>query len=422
MKKTSVGKKFLKEAAVLFIITLMLLSSIVVMADTNKNEVRLVAAGSNGDFGEPEKSRDEFFLGFYDEYTIDYDALGLTGGTPPYTWRFAIKLTPDELQGFIDHQVIAARFYHHEEINHDGTLFFYDQGASPNIPGSTLASKAYSTGAASGWVRVDLTTPFQLNPTRDLWVAFRIISGEQDFPASVDAGPAVDGKGDWANLGGPWEEVQDYGFDYNFCIDAIVEGDEPIEPLEVEIDVPSEGIVGEEIQFESTVTGGVEPYTYAWDFGDESGTSDEEDPTYIYDEVGEYLVELTVTDDVGTEKTVNDTISIIAVPAELEITAVSGFLGISVTIKNIGASDATNVEWEIQATGGFLGLIDFEGGDTEAALAAGAEVTVSSGMIGIGLGSLEIAISADADNADKVSVDATAFIIGPFVIGVSIVE
>lgn len=53
---------------------------------------------------------------------------------------------------------------------------------------------------------------------------------------------------------------------------------------------------GEAVSFESDVFGGFAPYTYDWDFGD-GGTSNDSNPTYIYEEEGWYSVELKVTDD-----------------------------------------------------------------------------------------------------------------------------
>lgn len=46
--------------------------------------------------------------------------------------------------------------------------------------------------------------------------------------------------------------------------------------------------------------------TYAWDFGDESGTSAEESPSYTYTEGGIFTVTLTVTNDGGTDETTKD--------------------------------------------------------------------------------------------------------------------
>jgi len=52
---------------------------------------------------------------------------------------------------------------------------------------------------------------------------------------------------------------------------------------------------------------------------------------------------------------------------------------------------------------------------TIAELAIGAEESLSSGLI-FGFGSIDIEISASADNADPVSKTKTAFVLGPFVL------
>jgi len=50
------------------------------------------------------------------------------------------------------------------------------------------------------------------------------------------------------------------------------------------------------INFTDTTKGGVEPYTYSWDFGDGSDPSTEQNPSHHYAEAGTYNVTLTVTD------------------------------------------------------------------------------------------------------------------------------
>jgi hypothetical protein len=56
-----------------------------------------------------------------------------------------------------------------------------------------------------------------------------------------------------------------------------------------------EGTVGEVIQFNGSAWGGVEPYSWHWDFGD-GNTSTEQNTTHAYSSEGEYEVVLTVTD------------------------------------------------------------------------------------------------------------------------------
>jgi len=55
---------------------------------------------------------------------------------------------------------------------------------------------------------------------------------------------------------------------------------------------------GENIQFDPEISGGFEPYSYSWDFGD-GQTSTEYRPLYSYESDGVYTVTLTVTDDRG---------------------------------------------------------------------------------------------------------------------------
>ncbi|MDX1995819.1 MAG: PKD domain-containing protein [bacterium] len=54
--------------------------------------------------------------------------------------------------------------------------------------------------------------------------------------------------------------------------------------------------------FEATATGGTEPYTFAWDFGD-GQTGQGQSVTHTYGQGGDYTVTLTVTDATGTTAT-----------------------------------------------------------------------------------------------------------------------
>lgn len=61
---------------------------------------------------------------------------------------------------------------------------------------------------------------------------------------------------------------------------------------------PYAGTVGSSIEFSGSASGGTEPYTYSWDFDDDT-TSSEQNPTHSYDSAGTYTVTLTATDDAG---------------------------------------------------------------------------------------------------------------------------
>jgi len=53
------------------------------------------------------------------------------------------------------------------------------------------------------------------------------------------------------------------------------------------------------VKFSSSATGGCQPHTYRWDFGDGSSSSDQS-PSHTYQTAGSYTAKLTVTDSKGT--------------------------------------------------------------------------------------------------------------------------
>src|SRR2546425_4856987 len=66
---------------------------------------------------------------------------------------------------------------------------------------------------------------------------------------------------------------------------------------------PPTGPAGQSISFSASVSGGILPYTYSWNFGDGVGTSSVQSPTYSYGSPGSYMVILLTTDSVGATAT-----------------------------------------------------------------------------------------------------------------------
>ncbi len=99
-------------------------------------------------------------------------------------------------------------------------------------------------------------------------------------------------------------------------------GAAPAEPLTVEItSSDTEGVAPASFDFEADVTGGTEPYTISWDFGDGDDEEDEDDETvdHTFDVPDTYTVTATVTDSTG--RTVSDSI-LITVETPPPLTAV----------------------------------------------------------------------------------------------------
>ena len=68
--------------------------------------------------------------------------------------------------------------------------------------------------------------------------------------------------------------------------------------------------VGVAVNFSSLAMDGYPPHESRWDFGD-GGTSSEQNPIHIYDEIGDYNYTLTVTDTEGASESSSGSIEII---------------------------------------------------------------------------------------------------------------
>jgi hypothetical protein len=91
-----------------------------------------------------------------------------------------------------------------------------------------------------------------------------------------------------------------------------------------------------------------------------------------------------------------DTVFDLPPPPILEITEIKGIVGVTATIANTGEAAAHNVSWNIKVTGGMFGKINKDVSDIIPVLAAGAEQSVSTGII-IGLGAVQITATATCD-------------------------
>jgi len=102
------------------------------------------------------------------------------------------------------------------------------------------------------------------------------------------------------------EEVYDYLAVYTFDVASMAEfyldefASEDFDMLDVDAGGPYEGTVGETIEFSGSVNDGTGPFEWEWDLdGDMEIDSTERNPTWTYEEEGEYDVYLFVTDSLG---------------------------------------------------------------------------------------------------------------------------
>ncbi len=92
----------------------------------------------------------------------------------------------------------------------------------------------------------------------------------------------------------------------NWTIDAVA----PTLTLSIQA-TPTTVVVNDTVTFIATPGGGVPPYTYSWNFGDQS-TSSLQNPTHAYTAVGSYTAGLVVTDHEGSTVSKSVTITVTA--------------------------------------------------------------------------------------------------------------
>src|SRR5579859_6334314 len=78
--------------------------------------------------------------------------------------------------------------------------------------------------------------------------------------------------------------------------------------------IPTSGQIPLNVSFTGSASGGTPPYSYSWDFVDETATTKTQDPSHTYTTAGTYTATLTVTDSASPANTASSTVSITASP------------------------------------------------------------------------------------------------------------
>src|SRR5918996_583524 len=128
----------------------------------------------------------------------------------------------------------------------------------------------------------------------------------------------------------------------------IVDEPPPLPPLTLIEIIPSdtEGIAPATFEFEAEVTGGIEPYTYRWNFGDGSReTGDDETIEHTFEEPGRYNVNLIVIDSTGQAASDN-------IPITVEPPSPPPLASVNIISNSTEGIAPATVEFEANVAGG----------------------------------------------------------------------
>jgi len=417
--KEIINKK-MKEVSVLLIAVLMVLSTVGVTADTNNESPTFMLADVNYiSHSQQINTLDSDWIHFDDG--TNANAIGLVQGG---RFEFAARFTPDELVDWAGYQISVVR-HHHGFVTGSpfwmkGSIKIYEEGTS-TTPGSLITSEPFEV-TDIGWFDVELLEPVLIAGDEDIWVSIEASHVGGKFPAGIDCGPAVDGKGDWLYLeGSGWQEMQDVTpYDCNFNIWAEVET--PSEPPEKPQRPygPAEGVIGVEYTFCTSTTDpeGDQVY-FLWDWGDDTPT-DWLGPfdsgatacaNHAWTEAGMYEITVQAKDIIDKKSEWSDpkTIYIADMPI-LEIGNITGGLfKVSTVIRNIGGVDAIKVNWSIILNGGLI-LLGKETTGSILSLPAGGETKISSSLI-FGFGKTVVTVTAEiSESSDAKEQDVFVFL------------
>jgi hypothetical protein len=101
----------------------------------------------------------------------------------------------------------------------------------------------------------------------------------------------------------------------------------------------------------------------------------------------------------------------------LEISNITGGIGLRARISNVGDENATDVNVTLTVRGGLFRLIDKTFTYGTPLLAPQGSIQFKGIML-LGIGSIEVSVTAVASNADQVTRRATGYLLGPFVLKV----
>lgn len=144
---------------------------------------------------------------------------GIGAGTLP--WTIAARWDAGMLIDYDGAFITKVRFFPNDDGYNSFTIKIW---YGPNA--STLIAQQLAVDVITGvWNELVFDVPIEINVNNELWVGYTIDpSNGGIFPAGNDEGPAIVGYGDKVSMDGViWDNLSDFGLDYNWNVQAYVE-------------------------------------------------------------------------------------------------------------------------------------------------------------------------------------------------------
>jgi len=178
----------------------------------------------------PDSKRGEYWLTYSSDNIDPQSGIGLTNGG---NCMSAARFTPDDLAAKgveTGHTITKMSIAMTTATVTSPKLKIWEGGNSITNPGTLVVEQPINMSDIinNGWTTIDLTTPFEIDATKELRIGYDVTHAAGAFPFLYDEGPRVPGKSDLI-FAGTWLTVYDAlnppKPDKNACIKAGITGD-----------------------------------------------------------------------------------------------------------------------------------------------------------------------------------------------------
>jgi hypothetical protein len=429
-------KKFLKQALVLLLMTLMVASSTVVVANTSTptaafsaNKTTQTSAPLNRDLIWDNVVGVHGSLGGIIVATVRTEGIAF----PADDFMLDSAATVDSIfwqGGYFQCQLATGQ----HDYNWDWRVIFWSDDGTGNHPGAEIYNQTipdaqitrefwynytHPTNGNTYWVAnysVDLPVSISFNANTKYWITIQTIQTPNTYPQgcwsrhnNTDGGiklheaeilAAYWGYATWTNISVLVTDLLPHDLNFQLFGGAAQDTTPPVTTCDITGTNP--------VTITLTATdddSGVNHTYYKIDDGTYAMYTAPVQDT----DVGDHTVYYYSTDLAGNVETEKSTDYTVEAPP-LSVT-IKGGLGVSVVVKNTGTSDLTNIDWSVNLGGKFI-LIGKAKSGTIASLAPGDSVTVKDFVVGIGSTSITALVGSE-----EVMSSGTVLLI--FVLGVT---